>query len=473
MIAALGLAVNMLAEELTALTGGLEAAVADRTRELESAQRRLAYQAGHDHLTGLANRRLLHQQLEHLLVRRSGGEAALLLLDLDGFKHINDALGHGVGDAVLVEVARRLQQRLRPGDLVARLGGDEFAVLLGDPAGAGGLDAVGRRLLAAFTRPISVEGRLIRVRASIGIAPLAGAPSAQELLRLADVAMYQAKADGKDRVRHVTADLGDRHRRRGRIEQVLRDALADGGLPVVYQPLLAARTQELVGAEALVRWPHVSGPVHLPEEFIPIAEDAGLIDELGSFVLRQACQDAVRWSEKTARPLRVHVNVSGRQLVEPGFADMVLETLAETGATPRMLGVEVTESVLMAYEPGSDELRKLRCAGVLISVDDFGTGYSSLAALRRLPADVLKIDRSFVAGLGVDDDDGTVVRAVLGLAAGLRLSVVAEGVETRRQHAELARLGCQVVQGYLYARPMPFGELLRWSSPPLDDLEGS
>ena len=460
-LTAIAVGLNMLAEELQALAAGLELAVDARTQELRATQARLSYDATHDHLTGLGNRRLMHHRLEHQLVR-DHGNAALLLLDLDGFKDVNDSLGHGVGDEVLVEVAERLRSCLRPNDVIARLGGDEFAALLLEVRERG-LDVIGDRVCRALAEPITVEGVAFGMSASVGLVPLRAAGTAEVLLRLADLAMYQAKAGGKNRFEVYRDELQQQAQQKRDMERGLRSALDAGRIAVVYQPLIDARSGQLVGAEALSRWPHASGPVFSPDTFIPVAERTGLIHELGRAVLHTACTDAVRWAEHTGHLLPVSVNVSGEQLRAPDFPERVLDVLAETGATPAMIVLEVTETVVMDQQHGLGSLTVLREAGLRVAIDDFGTGFSSLAALRQLPVDTLKIDRSFVAGIGTDDDDGTVIRAILGLARGLRLAVVAEGVETPPQRDELVALGCHVHQGYLFGRPMPRMEFQSWA----------
>jgi diguanylate cyclase (GGDEF)-like protein len=460
-ITATAVGVNMLGEELQALRGGLETAVEERTIELRASQNQLTYDASHDHLTGLANRRLLHDRLNSQLAHEHS-DAGLLLLDLDGFKNINDSLGHGVGDLVLVEVGRRLLQCVRPTDTVARLGGDEFAALVLS-AGEFGLHAVAERIRASLQEAVVVDGVSVVVSCSLGVVPLRSAVTAEALLRLADLAMYEAKRNGKNRAEVYTPRIEMQAQRRHDIERGLRTALGAGQVSVAYQPLVDASTSRMTGVEALCRWPLPGGSAFAPTEFIPVAEQTGLIHALGAAVLRQVCLDAVRWMERAGTPLRFSFNVSGEQLRDPGFAELVLLTLAATGASPAMLELEVTESILMEHQQGVAILTRLQAAGIRIAIDDFGTGYSSLAALRRLPVDALKIDRCFVAGIGSEDEDSTVVRAILGIAHGLGLSAVAEGVETLRQHLELRKLGCETLQGYLFARPMPIDELRLWA----------
>ena len=464
-LTAIAVGINMLAEELQALTSGLEQTVAARTSELQATQVQLSHDATHDHLTRLGNRRLMHQRLEHALVREHS-DMALLLLDLDGFKDVNDSLGHGVGDQVLVEVAGRLRSCLSSSDAIARLGGDEFAALLVGVE-ARGLSVVAERVRAALAEPVVVEGVAVGLSSSVGLVPLKAAASAEALLRLADLAMYQAKAGGKNRFEVYTEELQLQAQQKRDVERGLRAALDTGRIAVVYQPLVDARSGQLVGAEALSRWPHADGPVFSPDTFIRVAERTGLIHELGRAVLHTACTDAVSWAERTGRLIPVSVNVSGEQLRVPDFAERVLHVLAETGAPPTMIVLEVTETVVMDQQHGLDSLTVLRDAGLRIAIDDFGTGFSSLAALRQLPVDTLKIDRSFVAGIGTDDDDGTVIRAILGLARGLGLAVVAEGVETPWQRDELVALGCHVHQGYLFGRPMPRREFESWADRPV------
>ena len=466
----------------------------------ESPLRRALYRALHDPLTGLANRGLLMDQLGQALARarRRPGSVAVLFLDLDRFKVVNDSLGHAVGDDLLVEVARRLERVMRSADTVARLGGDEFVVLAEDVAGVDEALGLARRLRAAIAAPIPVGvGQQVVVTASVGIAlsapgtdfdgagdlaadndtadtadtagngngdsadngngTVAATPSS--LLWDADVAMYRAKDSGRDRAQLFEDGLRAGSLGRFRSEAMLRHALDHGGLRLHYQPLVDLRTGALCGAEALVRLHHPDRGLIPPAEFIPIAEETGLIVPLGAWVVAEAVAQAAAWRSLQpvdAPPMTVSINLSGRQLSTPGFAVEVGSAIARSGADASHLCFEVTENTLLDAGGASvATLERLKELGVRLAIDDFGTGHSSLTWLRRLPADFLKVDRTFVAGLGTDPGDTAIVRAVLNLGQALGLSTVAEGVETPEQLAALRELGCDWAQGYHLARPGP------------------
>jgi diguanylate cyclase (GGDEF)-like protein len=441
----------------------------------ESPLRRALYRALHDPLTGLANRGLLMEQLGQALSRgrRRPGSVAVLFLDLDRFKVLNDSLGHAVGDELLVEVARRLERVMRSADTVARLGGDEFVVLAEDVAGVDEALTLARRLREAIAAPIGVgPGQRVVVTASVGIAisapgdedgdaaessVVAATPSS--LLWDADVAMYRAKDSGRDRVQLFEDGLRAGSVGRFQSETMLRRALDHDGLRLHYQPLVDLATGALAGAEGLVRLEDPDRGLIPPAEFISVAEETGLVVPLGAWVTAEAAAQAAAWQALQpagAPPMVVSINLSGRQLTAPGFAVEVGAAIARSGADPSHLCFEVTENTLLDAAGGSvDTLEDLKALGVRLAIDDFGTGHSSLTWLRRIPADFLKIDRTFVAGLGTHPGDTAIVRAVLDLGRALDLITVAEGVETPEQLAALRELGCHWAQGFYLAHPGP------------------
>jgi diguanylate cyclase (GGDEF)-like protein len=414
----------------------------------------LRHRATHDVLTGMLNRAALAEELSTTLA--DGQRAAVLFLDLDRFKLVNDTHGHAVGDALLVALGRRLATVVRPGDTVARFGGDEFVVLCpaaGEPEQA--LD-VAQRLSRALEEPFLVDGHELFLSGSVGVA--IGLPSdrPEDVLRDADNAMYRAKEQGRPGYAFFDQGMRERSQRRLELEQELHVALERDELRLEYQPMFELATGVAVGAEALLRWDNpLRGPVP-PGEFIPIAEESGLILPIGDWVLRTACRQAAAWRQELGRGIRVSVNVAARQLTRPGLAAHVLVALGEAGADPADLVLEITEhGVLEDFAAAFRHLQEVRALGVRVSVDDFGTGWSSLSYLQRLPVDELKIDRSFVATLGVDGPSMAIVGSLVDMAHGLGLTVVAEGVETTDQLMELERLGCDAVQGFLLARPAP------------------
>ncbi len=425
-------------------------------KTLEAELRRQAF---HDSLTGLANRALFADRLEHALAqsRRFTRPIAVLFLDLDDFKTVNDSLGHGEGDELLVAVARRLSGALRAGDTFARMGGDEFAVLIEDPTDAEAPVAVATRLLETLEAPFERGSKELFVRASVGIAvsPAAGL-TADELLRNADVSMYTAKGRGKNRVEVFEAGMHEAALARLALKGDLERALDRREFVLHYQPILDLATSRLVGFEALVRWQHPDRGLVAPMTFIPVAEETGLIVALGAWVLREACRTAAAWPAPDGRPLGISINVSGRQLQEPGFEQAVRDALAESGLAPDRLTLELTESVVMQdAESAIDVLAQLKATGVRLAIDDFGTGYSSLSYLRRFPIDELKIDRSFVASMREGPEQAAVVLSIIKLGETLHLETVAEGIEDATQVTELRSLGAGLGQGYFFARPLP------------------
>jgi diguanylate cyclase (GGDEF)-like protein/PAS domain S-box-containing protein len=424
------------------------------------AEAELAHQATHDPLTGLPNRVLVHDRIGQALAHLGeGGHAvAVLLLDLDRFKVVNDSLGHVVGDSVLIIVAERLQEAVRPGDTVARLGGDEFALVCEQINGE--LDAVGvaDRVASAFAAPFEVDGTELTVTASVGIAMATDRDSdPNSLLRDADAVMYRAKARGGDRWEIFEAGLRDRAVERLRVETSLRRALAAEEIVLHLQPVVALDSGAIVGAEGLARWEHAERGIVMPCEFVTVAEESGLIVRLGEQMLHQGCRVLGAWATDPVTEHRtLSVNVSAHQLVQGDLVGAVRRSLGLAGVDPRRLSLELTETALMDdVDAAGDVLRRLRALGVRLWVDDFGTGYSSLIHLRRLPLDGLKIDRSFVAGLVTQEEDRVIVGSIISLAHSLGLVALAEGVETEDQAEHLRRLGCDLAQGYLWSPAMP------------------
>jgi diguanylate cyclase (GGDEF)-like protein/PAS domain S-box-containing protein len=420
----------------------------------------LAHQAFHDRLTGLPNRALFLDRLEHALARAARGSdpLAVLFLDLDGFKIVNDTLGHDQGDALLATVAGRLRGCVRPGDTVARLGGDEFTVLL-EGANADAAVQVAERIARRLQLPIQLDGHELIVGTSVGLALRAGPDDRpDELLRDADVAMYAAKQRGKGSYAIFEPRMRTRAWARLELEADLRRAVDRGEFRVHYQPIIELATGRVDGVEALVRWQHPERGLVLPAQFIPLAEETGLIVPIGHWVLREACRQVRTWQEGLpgVGPLMVGVNLSPRMLAQPSLVDDVARILGQTGLDPGCLKLEITEGVMMQEgEATLATLRHLKALGVQLAVDDFGTGYSSLAYLQRFPLDVLKIDRAFVGSLGEGAEGTVIARTVVALAKALGLAVTAEGIETAEQAEQLKELGADRGQGYHFARPQP------------------
>jgi len=432
--------------------------------ERRQLERALTRQAFTDQLTGLPNRALLHDRTQQAirLAGRQGLTAALLLLDLDRFKEVNDTLGHHHGDLLLQQVAERLQGSLRDSDTAARLGGDEFAVLLPQITSVQAATAVADKLRAAIEAPFAVDGLTLDVDASIGVAAYPDhATDANQLLQRADVAMYAAKATHAGYT--VYDPTLDQHnpRRLGLLGQ-LRRALAAGELVVHYQPKADARSARILGVEALVRWQHPEHGLLGPGEFIPLAETTGLIRPLTSYVLQVALRQCRTWLD-AGRDLSVAVNLSTRCLLDLTLPDQITQLLENTAVAPERLVLEITESAIMTDPTRALEiLNRLHTLGVRLAIDDFGTGYSSMAYLKSLPVDELKVDRSFVKHLRDNQNDAVIVRSTVDLGHNLGLQVVAEGVEDQATWQELATLGCDTVQGYYLAKPMPAAELATW-----------
>jgi diguanylate cyclase (GGDEF)-like protein len=431
----------------------------------DRAEQQFRHQALHDPLTGLPNRELVTDRLSHALAQCERREccAALLFLDVDHFKVVNDSLGHGAGDELLRTLAGRLDAALRPGDSVGRFGGDEFVVICDDLPRPAEAEKIADRLIHALTEPFVLSGVEHVVTASIGIAIAAAERRAPEdLIREADAAMYRAKDRGRNRYEIYDERMRAQATARLRTDSELRAAIRDGQLRLHYQPIMDLTGGDVHGVEALVRWQHPERGLLGPGEFIPLAEETGTIAPLGTWVLREACRQAAAWhaAHPGRPPVSVAVNLSARQVTNPAIVDIVAQALADTGLDPAALDLEITESVLME-DPESSvaTLERLKALGTRIVLDDFGTGYSSLAYVRRFPIDILKIDREFVADLIGERADATIVEAVLSMARGLRVDVIAEGVETAQHDAALRALGCRLAQGYHYARPVPPGEL--------------
>jgi diguanylate cyclase (GGDEF)-like protein len=434
--------------------GALQTSLTQREL-LEADLRHLAF---HDELTGLANRALLHERVEHALAAttRSGQQVALCFGDLDGFKTINDTLGHHVGDRVLVKAGELLASIVRPGDTVARLGGDEFAVLLEDVPDPQAAVEFARRIVSVLHGAVDLDGGKVGLSISVGVAFADPTKTTEQLISEADSAMYEAKSNGKNRVEVFRSAMRSRMLERLELTNGFRGALDRSEFFLQYQPIFSLADQQLVGFEALVRWRHPTLGLVEPLRFIPVAEETGFIVPLGRWVLFEACEQLATWSGRSGHPLTMSVNLSRRQLISPQLADDVRTALALSANQPGQLVLEITESVLMD-DPrrANDALVNLRTIGVQIAVDDFGTGYSSLSHLQRFPVDELKIDKSFIDPLaGKDPQASALVIAIIALARSLDLRVVAEGIEHQGQLDHLRQLGCDRGQGYLMARPL-------------------
>ena len=441
-------------------TGDLDTTgVVLNTRDLQerkALEQKLTFQAFHDPLTRLANRSLFRERVEHALDRRVAGDTAVLFIDLDNFKTINDSLGHAAGDHVLVETAHRVRSSLRTEDTAARFGGDEFAILLED-ADVTTAARVAERIRIALGTPFWVLGQEVYISASIGIAVRREKDSANDLLRNADVAMYTAKTKGKSRFEMFEPAMHDAVVARLGLEAELRRAIERHEFVVHYQPIVKLETGEVVGAEALVRWQHPTRGLVPPLEFIPLAEETGLIVPLGSWVLRQACRQLAEWQRLRSGgvPFVMNVNLSSRQLVREAIADEVAEAVDESGIRASWLVLEVTETVLMA-DPvvAAAALGRIRDLGVRVALDDFGSGYSSLSHLRRFPIDIVKIDKSFVDDVAHEGAESAIARGIIELGRAMRIQTVAEGIEVDEQAEILRTLGCELGQGFFFARPL-------------------
>jgi len=428
--------------------------------ERKRAEARLAFMAQHDGLTGLPNRDLLGQQMGDLLLhtRRSAEKVALLVLGLDNFKTVNDTLGHGVGDKLLRGVAKRLRSALREQDVLARLNSDEFAIMQSGVTRPEDAALLARRLLDAVGEPYLLDGHSVTIGASIGIAVSPGdGDEADKLLKHADMALSRAKNEFRGKFSFFEAEMDARAQSRRKIETELRDAIRNDLLRPHYQPLVDLSTGRIAGFEALVRWPHPERGMISPGEFIPVAEETGLIGAVGGLMLRRACMDAAQWPDE----VRVAVNLSPLQFRVGNLLTQVMDILKETGLAPTRLELEITETLVL--EKSGDvlaTLHALRSAGVRISMDDFGTGYSSLSYLRSFPFDKIKIDRAFVRDLDADRDAQAIVRAIVSLGKGLGVTITAEGVETQSEFSCLRTEGCDEGQGFLFSRARPNAEIV-------------
>jgi diguanylate cyclase (GGDEF)-like protein/PAS domain S-box-containing protein len=420
----------------------------------------IRHRALHDPLTGLPNRALFMDRLSHALqhLSRRGSSASVLLLDLDRFKLINDSLGHAVGDDLLAAAAPRLKQMLRSSDTIARFGADEFGILLEDIAGEQDAVDMAQRIAGAFNRPFVLDGNEHFVSVSIGITLAAGGERAEDLVRDANAAMHRAKERGRARYELYDEAIRGRAISRLRVENDLRRALERDELTLEYQPIVGLDAHAVVGVEALVRWEHPERGRVPPLDFIPIAEENGLIEPIGRWVLERACRQAAEWyaSRPDSMPISVAVNLSAAQFDSPALVESIAAALRGARLDPSLLALELTESIVMGQsEELFQTLADLKSLGTRLILDDFGTGYSSLSYLTRLPLDVLKVDRSFIDGLGTETRDTGITEAIVGMSNALSLRVIGEGVETDLQLAELQRLGCDAVQGFLFSRPVP------------------
>jgi diguanylate cyclase len=418
----------------------------------------LRHAATHDSLTGLPTREVLLQRLQHELTQNAveGQQISILFVDLDNFKRVNDSLGHGSGDEVLREMARRIIGCLGAQDTASRFGGDEF-VILHPRAAADSAATLGARILAAAAEPIFVSRREVVVSVSIGVAHcVPGGKTAERLLREADTALYAAKGRGRARLQQFNDELYAQAERRVQIESDLRLAMRAAQLFVVYQPQVSLKSGHLVGLEALVRWRHPALGIVLPDDFIPVAEECGLIVDIGRQVLRESCRQVAEWTRVApGRPLAIAVNVSPREVEAPGFMDELAQILADTAVSPTSLCLEITEKAMTgATAETISVLAQVRKLGVYVAIDDFGKQHSSLTRLRDLPAEVLKIDRDFIDGFGHESGDTAIVASILSLAFAMGKHPIAEGVERREQAAALLRMGCAVAQGNLFSPPV-------------------
>jgi diguanylate cyclase (GGDEF)-like protein len=446
--------------------GGTVTTHQDITEQRRS-EARIAHLAHHDALTGLPNRVLLNQQLELALARAKRGEnIAAHFLDLDYFKTVNDTLGHAVGDKLLKMVAERLRALSREADIIARMGGDEFAILQADIAQPADAGTLALRVIEAVSRPYDIDGQLVNIGTSVGIAMGPGDGLNPDLLmRNADLALYQAKEDGRGAFRFFQPEMDAQMQERRSMEVDMRKALAANQFELHYQPIVNLATNEISAFEALLRWRHPERGLIPPGTFIPLAEEIGFILPLGEWAMRQACATAASWPDG----IKVAVNLSPVQFRNPGLVQVIMSALAASGLPPERLEIEITETILLQNsETTLDILYQLRALGVMIAMDDFGTGYSSLSYLQSFPFDRIKIDRSFVKDIGESVGSINIVRAVVAMAKGLGMATTAEGVETEEQREKVRSEGCTEMQGFLFSKPLPAEEIeklyLEWST---------
>jgi len=452
---------------------GTEGVLRATLQEREALAAQLQHQAFHDELTDLANRAMFNDRVRHAIARarRGGGGLAVLFVDLDDFKVVNDSMGHSAGDRLLQEVAGRLRGCLREPDTIGRLGGDEFAVLV-EGVDLASVRVLAERILAALAAPYPVVGGDVTIHASLGVAfDEHAAYDDVQLLRNADIAMYAAKSHGKGTYEVFQLPMLRSVRDRHDVTAALRGAIERGELVVHYQPIVDLRTWRVGGTEALVRWPRPDRGLVPPAEFVPIAEETGLVVDIDRFVLRESCRQAAAWNARLG-PLLLHVNLSAGHLQRDDLTGTVASALRDSGLSPDRLTLEITESVLAHVDVAVVRLRELKRLGVHLAIDDFGTGYSSLSYLQRMPIDAVKIDKSFVDGVTGGPEESAVARAILALAATLRLDTVAEGVEQAGQARELADLGCRWAQGFHFSRPVAAPEMARLAGRPASAVPG-
>jgi diguanylate cyclase (GGDEF)-like protein len=441
----------------------------DRADEKTRADERITYLATHDRLTGLANRAMFSQLLNVSIEtsRRHSRQFALLFIDLDRFKIINDTLGHAVGDALLIEMARRLRESVRASDIAARLGGDEFVIILQEVHDRDDVMAVAQKLLASIMKPLSLRGQECRVTASIGAAmyPADGADE-QTLTKNADMAMYCVKNEGKNGARFYAPGMKTQSLERLILETGLRHALERDELILHYQPKRDLATGQITGVEALLRWAHPDLGMLPPNQFIPLAEETGLIVPIGQWVLKAACRQNMEWQRQGLPPMSIAVNLSPRQFAQAYLLDDIDAALAQSGMPPTLLQLEITESMVMQnVEQALVVLRAIKSRGVRLAMDDFGTGYSSMSSIKQFPIDILKIDRSFIRDLPHNSDDKAIANAIISLGKALGLTIIAEGVETTQQETFLRDHACNEMQGFLFSKAVPPGEILALLQP--------
>lgn len=435
--------------------------------EAQKAKDRLEHMAHHDFLTDLPNRARLTERLDQAvsLAKRHDSKLAVLFIDLDRFKIINDSQGHTTGDALLTAVAQRLRSVVRDADTISRQGGDEFVVVMSEVSDEGAVAAFAEKICEVVSAPYTLNDQVLKIGATIGISlyPNDG-QSAEHLIRNADLAMYRGKTSTTDRYHFFSPDMNSQAIDRQMIETDLLHALERRELVLFYQPKVNLDTGMITGAEALLRWNHPQWGMLLPDRFVPIAESCGLIVPIGRWVLREACRQAVRWQDKGLKSVTVAVNISALEFRNRGFIDNLRSTLQHTGLDPHQLQLEITESVLMVNAESSlAQLNQIRRLGVELTMDDFGTGYSSLSYLNKFPIDVLKIDRSFIQGIGTTQDNSAIASAIISMGSSLNLRIIAEGVEEQAQQTYLKAQHCEEGQGYLFSRPLAakeFTELL-------------
>ena len=454
---------------LTLLAAALAVLVVALERRHRRAQEDALHLAQYDLLTDLPNRTLFHDRLAQALnqARRRGAAAGVMFVDLDRFKSVNDLLGHAAGDALLREAARRLARSVRSADTAARVGGDEFAVVLSEIARPEDASVVARKILEEMALPMRLDGHEITITVSIGIATFpADGEVLDALVRNADAAMFRAKASGRNAVRFYTAAMNEQAAEKLLLENDLRRAIERGEFALHFQPKLKVGSGRIAGLEALLRWQRPGRGLVPPAEFVPLLEESGLIVPAGDWVVQAACAQLQAWRRAGLEPAPVAVNVSAKQLMHRDFAGIVEHALAAHGIEPALLEVEITETAAMhGAEEGGGNLGRLRALGVRIVLDGFGAGYSSLGYLKQLPLDALKLDRSFLSGVPASATDVAIARGIIAMAHSLGLRVIAEGVETEAQRAFLAENGCDEMQGYLLARPLPGADSARLLEP--------